>query len=237
MSGINTNPITPTKLTLTMNEPDTAASGVLTSDNTQVTAGKKVTLGDIIYTFVASLTTDPDTIPYEVLIGADADGTLANLQKAINGTGTPGTEYSVGTEEHPDVSCGDVTAHAVTVTAKVAGLAGNSIAKAEDDAHLDWDGVGATLTGGDIGQVDSIPFGSSGFVKKLIVSAPNMPGSATYVLRILDKDGVVILESAALDENELSYIDIGFVLVADDVVQIDTDTDLTSEQDFIIIAR
>lgn len=360
MGGIDTRPISPTKLTLTMNEPDTAASGVLTSDNTQVTAGKIVTIGDLLYTFVttllavkasttvdigttgptngetlvlgaktytfvSALTTDPATVPNEILIeadvddtlqnlkdaintgavadkvsvgttpnadvdagainttdhtlaleatvagaagnditvtdgltdttvaafsggadapgaysvkiGADADGTLANLQKAINGTGTPGTEYSVGTSAHPDVTCGDVTAHAVTVTAKVAGLAGNSIAKDEDDDHLDWDGTGGFLTGGDINDVDSIAFGSSGYVNKLLVIAPDMPGSATYVLRIKDKDGNIILESSALNENALSSVTVGFVLVPDDVIEIDASVDLTAEQAFTIIAR
>lgn len=237
MGGIDTRPISPTKLTLTMNEPDTAASGVLTSNNSQVTEGKTVTLGEIIYTFVAALTTDPATVPYEVLIGADADGTLANLQKAINGTGTPGTEYSVGTEVHPDVTCGDVTAHAVTVTAKVAGLAGNLIAKATDETTLDWDGTGGFLTGGDINDVDSIAFGSSGYVNKLLVIAPDMPGSATYVLRIKDADGNIILASSALNENALSSVTVGFVLVPTDVIEIDVDTDLAEQEVFTIIAR
>lgn len=237
MPGINTQPISPTKLNFPMNEADSYASGVLTSDNTQVTAGKKVTIGEAIYTFVAALTTDPATIPYEVLIGADADETLANLKAAINGEEGEGTLYGEGTVANADVTCGAVTAHAITVTAKVAGLAGNLIAKAEDDAHLDWDGTGEFLTGGDINDVDIIPFNNSGFVKKLIVVAPVISGSATFVLRVKDKDGVTILESSALNENAVSSVDVGFVLVQDDQIEIDVNTDLTEIENFIVIAR
>ncbi len=236
MGGIDTRPISPTKLTLPMNEPDTAASGVLTSNNSQVTAGKTVTLGARIYTFVAALSTGP-TVPDEILIGSDADDTLLNLKKAINAEAGIGVKYSTGTVVHPDVTCGAVTAHAVTVTAKVAGLDGNAIAKATDETTLDWDGTGGFLTGGDINDIDSIAFGSSGFVKKLIVSAPDISGTPTFVLRILDKDGVVILESSALNDNAISYVDVGFVLVADDVIQIDLNADLTEVETFIIIAR
>jgi hypothetical protein len=238
MGGINREAILPTKISLVLNEPDTSASAVLTSDNTQVTAGKKVTIGEIIYTFVSALTTDPAAIPYEVLIGADADTTLGNLKAAINGEAGEGTKYGTGTVAHPDVTCGAVTAHAVTVTAKVAGLAGNLIAKAEDDDHLDWDGTGGFLTGGDINDVDSIAFGESGFVNKLLVSAPSLNGiGATYVLRIKDSLGTTILESSALNENALSSVTVGFILLPTDVIEIDTSVDLTEEKTFQIFAR
>lgn len=237
MGGINAGPITPTKLTLTMNEPDTAATGVLTSDTTNPADGDTVTIGSIVYEFKTALTTDPATVPYEVLIGADTNETLANLQKAINATGTPGTEYSVGTEEHPDVTCGDVAANAVTVTAKVAGLAGNDIAKAESSSHLDWDGTGGFLTGGDINDIDTIAFGSSGYVNKILVTAPQLPGTPTFVLRIKDADGTIILESSALNENALSSVTVGMVLVSTDIIEIDVNADLDDEYDFIIVAR
>lgn len=236
MGGVNTGPVQ-TKLTLTMNEPDTAATGVLTSDTTLPADGDEVTIGSIVYVAKTALTTDPATVPYEVLIGANTDEFLANLKAAINGEAGEGTLYGEGTVAHPDVTCGAVAANAVTVTAIVAGLAGNSIAKAEDSAHLDWDGAGATLTGGDINDVDSIAFGSSGYVNKLLVTAPDMPGSATYVLRIKDADGVIILTSSALNENTLSSVTVGMVLLATDIIEIDVDTDLTAEQDFIITAR
>ena len=84
---------------------------------------------------------------YDVKIGATADDTLLNLAAAINGTATVAQAYT-GTLAHPDVTSGTVAAHAITVTAIIAGTAGNAIAKAEDSAHLDWDGVGAVFTSG-----------------------------------------------------------------------------------------
>ena len=134
-----------------------AASAVLTSDTTQVTAGKKVTIGTQVYTFIAALTAvyggPRSYIPNQVLIGADTNATMNNLISAINGVpADAGVKYSLGTAPHPDVTAGTLAANAFTVTARVAGTAGNAIAKAEDDAHLDWDGSGAVLTGG----VDSV---------------------------------------------------------------------------------
>ncbi len=232
MGGITIEPITPTKLVLTMNEPDTAASGVLTHDATAPVDGDTVTIGTTVYRFK-----DTMAQAYDVKRDASADVSLANLVAAINASGTPGTEYFAGTLIHPDVTAGAVTAQATTITAKVAGLAGNLIAKAENSIHLDWDGTGAFLTGGDINDIDTIVFGSSGFVKKLLVVAPVISGSATFVLRVKDADGVIVLESSALNENALSAVDVGFVLVPTDVIEIDVSIDLTEEEVFTIIAR
>lgn len=122
------------------------AAGTLTSDNTNIEVGKKVTIGTIVYTFVTAFSLHK---PYEVMIGADADASLGNLKAAINYEAGRGVKYSAATPgAHPLVTCGAVGSHAVVVTAKSLGTGGNSIAKAEDSAHLDWDGVGATLTGG-----------------------------------------------------------------------------------------
>lgn len=130
-----------------------AASGVLTSDNTELTDGDTVTIGSIVYRFK-----DTMAQAYDVKRdGTTADTTLANLVKAINGTGTPGTEYFAGTIAHTSVTASTVAAHATTVTARTIGAAGNLIAKDETSSHLDWDGVGAFLTGGeDLNQVLSL---------------------------------------------------------------------------------
>lgn len=128
-----------------------AAAGTLTSNNTNVTDGKVVVVGAVTYTFKTALTTNPATVPNEILIGADADGTLANLKAAINGAAGEGTSYSTGTVAHPDVSCGNVTSHAVIVTAKVKGTAANSKATTTDETTLSWGA--ATLAGGVNGTV------------------------------------------------------------------------------------
>lgn len=343
-----------------MNEPDTAATGVLTSDTTQVTAGKIVTIGDLIYTFVttlaavkastvidigttgptngntiilgsktytlvSALTTDPATVPneilieadvddtlqnikdaintgattdkvsvgttanadvdagainttnhtldltaavagaagndivvtdaladtttaafsggadapgaYSVLIGANTDATLTNLRSAINGTAGEGTTYSTGTDAHPLVTCGAVTANAVTVTSILPGLSGNLIAKAEDDAHLDWDGTGGFLTGGDINDIDTMVIGESGFCTKMYVKLPVITGSATAVITIEDADGTVLLTSSALNENATTAVTVGFILSPTDIIRVDANADATEEETIYIYLR
>lgn len=127
--------------------PHVAATAVLTWDNAvNVTDGSVIAVGAVSYTMKAALT--DGIIANEVLIGTDGDDSLLNLKKAINGEAGGGTKYGSATVVNPDVSCGAVTAHAVTLTAKVAGAAGNALAKSENDAHLDYDGAGATFTGG-----------------------------------------------------------------------------------------
>lgn len=120
----------------------TAATGVLTSDNTIVTTADTVTIGTIVYTFRTTLT----PANYEVLAVTDADTSLGNLAHAINGTGgVPGTDYVVPAA-HPTVSSGAVVSHAITLTARTAGTAGNGIATTETSSHLSFGG--ALLTGG-----------------------------------------------------------------------------------------
>ena len=92
-----------------------------------------------------------DAIVNEVLIGSDADDSLLNLKKAINHEAGEGTKYSTGTTANADLTCGAIIAHAVILTAAVGGPSGNSLAKSETSAHLDYDGAGAFLTGGDWG--------------------------------------------------------------------------------------
>lgn len=137
-----------------------AATAVLTSDNSgQFTSGKIVTIGSTVYTFRTALSTGP-TVPYEVLLGADADASLANLVKAINDSGTEGTHYSVGTVAHPTVSAGAVTSHTVTLTALISGFAANAYATTTDEAKLSF--AGATMLSGVGGVLSSAAIGTSG---------------------------------------------------------------------------
>lgn len=140
------------------NKAPARASLVLTSDNTEVTDGDTVTIGTTVYRFK-----NTPAQAYDVKRdGTTADTTLGNLVKAINGTGTPGTEYFAGTIAHPDVTASAVTAHATTVTAKQPGTAGNAIATAETSSHLSWAGGAATLASGATGNFDEyVPAGGS----------------------------------------------------------------------------
>ncbi len=119
-----------------------AATGTLTSDNTNVADAATVTIDTKVYTFKTALTPTEG----EVLIGADADASLLNLIRAINHTGTAGTDYSCAAA-HPTVSAAaSVTSHAFAITARTAGAAGNLLASTETSSHLSFGA--ATLTGG-----------------------------------------------------------------------------------------
>lgn len=57
-----------------------------------------------------------NTIPNEILIGGSAAASLDNLKLAVNGGATAGTEYSLGTQAHPQVTAeaNDNTTQVVT---------------------------------------------------------------------------------------------------------------------------
>lgn len=109
---------------------------------TNPTEGETVSVGAITYTF----TLGGLDLPYEVRRGANQRVSAQNLVHAINGTGTPGTEYAVGTVVHEAVSGswieneGDAD---ITFTAKEAGFLGNHLHYADtlfDATLLAWTG-------------------------------------------------------------------------------------------------
>lgn len=128
---------------LSTNSTGTKATGTLTSDNTELTDGDTVTIGATVYRFK-----NTPAQAYDVKRnGTTADTTLANLVKAINGTGLgDGSDYFAGTVAHPSVTAGAVTAHATLLTARIGGTAANAVATTETSSHLSFGSV--TLTGG-----------------------------------------------------------------------------------------
>lgn len=127
--------------------PADYAIGTLTSDGTNVTAGDTVVLGatggtSITYTFRATTLTGA----YDVLIGADAAGSLSNLQKAINASGVSGIDYGAGTVANPNVSAYGLTSTVLKVGFRTIGTGGNAYTTTEVSTHLSWGG--ATLAGG-----------------------------------------------------------------------------------------
>lgn len=147
----NTASVT-TSSTIEVVDLDTAGNGKLatgtltTTDN--FTANDEVTVGTVTYKFVAS-----PSSAYDVDLGGSAAVSLANLEKAVNGTGTAGTEYAAGTLPNTKVTA-SAAAATITFTAKDdgtnSGTAGNSIVFTEDtDGGGTWSVSGAgTLTGG-----------------------------------------------------------------------------------------
>lgn len=128
---------------------DVAATGTLTSNNTNVSDADTVTIGSKVYTFKTALTPTEG----EVLIGGSADASLLNLIRAINHTGTYGTDYYVSVANAQVSAASSVTSHTFAVTALSTGTAGNSIATTETAATLSWgaatlaSGVDAATTG------------------------------------------------------------------------------------------
>lgn len=119
------------------------ATGTLTSDATAPSNNDTVTIGSRTYTYKTTLSTGP-AVANEVLIGANAAAALANLKKAINDSGTQGTEYSYGTSAHPDVTAGTLTATTLAVDARRKQV--SNTATTEASTHLSWGA--ATLASG-----------------------------------------------------------------------------------------
>jgi len=144
-----------------------AASGTITSDNTNPDAAGTITIGSVTYKFVSSLVDAND-----VLIGATADDTLANLRAAINGLAGAGTTYGSGTVANTQAQAGAVNtgAHTLPITAVTAGTAGNSIVFTESATHITVSGAG-TLAGG--AAAETITIGSKTYTFKTSLSSSN----------------------------------------------------------------
>ncbi len=126
-----------------------SAVGTLTTDNTEVVDGDTVTIGARTYRFKNTMAQ-----AYDVKRdGTTADTTMGNLIKAINATGTPGSEYYTGTLIHPTVTAGALASHAFTVTANTAGSAGNAIVFTENSIHLSVNGSGTLVQGTNAGAI------------------------------------------------------------------------------------
>lgn len=143
---IKTN-LTEAKATNTITTSGTPASvratGTITTSGTGAANNDTVTVGSVTYTFKSALTGAAN----EVLRDGTEDNCLTNLKKAINAESGIGVNYGTGTVVNPDVTCGAVTVHAVTLTAKsFLATVGNALPLSRVGAPQTVSG--ATLTGG-----------------------------------------------------------------------------------------
>ncbi len=106
-----------------------AAQGVITF-TANPTANDSVTIANVTYTFKSTLAAAND-----IKIGANLEATIASLVKAINGTGTAGTDYYTGTANLAALLTADGSATVLTLTANEAGVEGNYIALASSAAN------------------------------------------------------------------------------------------------------
>lgn len=132
--------IDPATFAVTDGSSATSATGTVTFSGTGA-AGNTVTIGTTVYTLRATTVTDP----YDVLIGATASDTAANLRAAVNAGAGAGTVYGTGTIANPSASAAG-SAAVVNLSALTAGTAGNSVALVRVGADIAVSG--ATLTGG-----------------------------------------------------------------------------------------
>lgn len=139
-----------------------SAQGILTGDGTNRLAFPNlpgavnvvVRIGSVYYGFLQN---PVDTLfngaTYNVKMGATEKASLQNLVKAINASGVNGTDYygPSGVTAHPDVTASLTADNQITITAKTAGVAGNSVVTAVNNTSaspepLNWGA--STLTGG-----------------------------------------------------------------------------------------
>ena len=166
----------------------TKGTSVNTFNATAVGDGDTVAVGGTTYTFKTALTGAAN----EVLIGATGDTTaLANLQKAINLSGTAGTDYGTGTVVNANVVASGASATNLTVTSKVNGLA----APAFTFTNVSSNGAseGQVQTAGLVGTEITVGGQNYTFVSAL---STNTGGTANEVLYT----GTVATDLAALKE-------------------------------------
>lgn len=106
--------------------PPVAASAILSevTNYANVLPLNKVIIGAIPYLLVSNLT---NSVPNQVKIAGNFDGTMNNLIAAVNGGPGAGTGYSSSTVANSQASAGPLNAHAFTVTATTNGPAGNTV--------------------------------------------------------------------------------------------------------------
>lgn len=118
-----------------------------------IAAGGTVTIGTTTYDFVKTLT---NTLPYQVKVGANFNGSMSNLIAAINQGPGSGTIYSSVTYASSVAVAGqlNMTNRSVVISANSAnypGTYGNNIPVSTTVTNLVWNG--AVLAGG----VDEVP--------------------------------------------------------------------------------
>lgn len=126
-------------------EGEIAASGSINfSGNPSV--GDTVTVGATTYTFKTEMAAAND-----IKLGSSQSDSTATLVKVLNGTGASGTDYYAGTTTPNASAAASASGSEVSVTAKTAGSAGNSVALAATGSAMSVSG--STLEGGALSTV------------------------------------------------------------------------------------
>lgn len=108
--------------------------------------GDTVTVGETTYKFKTDMAAAND-----IKLGSSQSDLIATLVKVINGTGASGTDYYAGTTTPNASASASASGAEVTITAKTAGAAGNSVALAATGSVMSVSG--STLEGGALSTV------------------------------------------------------------------------------------
>lgn len=119
--------------------PASHGQTILTSNGTNVTDGKIVTLGAFVYRFKTT-----PAQAFDIQIGDTAAETLDNWKAAVNASGTAGTEYYAGTTVHPYFIATTNTDTEQTIVARtVAGTTAtnalNALVTTTNETTLSWE--------------------------------------------------------------------------------------------------
>ena len=154
------------------NDFEATATGTLTLTG-NAAADETVVVGSTTYTFKTAVSSAND-----VLRGATAADSLANLQAAINHETGEGTTYGTGTVANTDATATAVT-DTLTIEARTAGASGNSL---DTTATLASGSFGAaTLERGrdDLGVTASVITDANGARLTLVSKTSGAPGDLT----------------------------------------------------------
>lgn len=193
---------------------ETAASSTLTLTG-NASAGETVTIGSKTYDFVTALDSAGGSAN-EVLIGASASASIANLIAAVNGTEGEGFTYGTGTTASTQVTATDGSGDTMDITAIVAGTGGNSIATTETMTNGSWSGV--RMAGGADGSLNTITTPDS-------VGIVSIDVLAQHVLCVVANSqrfywiipGAVVIDPLNFAEAEEQPDELNAVRVVDDV--------------------
>ena len=129
--------------------------------------GDTVTIDKKVYTFHAALSNADGN----VLIGTNNANSATNLFAAISLGAGSGTIYAAATTLHPSVTAAMGASNSVVLTARVPGLAGNSILISDTSVPIFPALNQRTLAGGTAAEVFVLPLNGLGF--SFAVSATN----------------------------------------------------------------
>ena len=147
--GTGNNSLATTKVATTLSWGGTTLGGAGNTAGVAV-AGATFSINGVSYYFTTKLTETVlgagNGVPNEILWVTNDAGALANMKKAINASGTEGTDYGTGTVANTDVTATTNSSTTQVIQAIRYGSSQNSLPVTSGMAHATWGA--STLAGG-----------------------------------------------------------------------------------------